>query len=122
MFVLSDERWLLVHIGAMGLPFVQCFYLIIGALYLFVPVMGRIGAGNNCELIIAAMANIMFVHLFSFVVPLTLLIQQVEKVFKLLIGVFLISVAILLLTPLGFPYSGDQTSLAPQRFMVSVRT
>lgn len=104
----------------MGLPFVQCFYLLIGALYLFIPIMGRIGAANNSEVLIAIMTSFLFVQQISFVVPLILLVRQVERVFKLLIGIFLISIACLLLTHLGFPYSGEPGSLAPQRFMVSV--
>lgn len=105
----------------MGLPFVQCFYLIIGALYLFIPVMGRAGAGSHAELLIAIMVSSMFANLFSFVVPLALLVKGVERIFSLLTGLFLISLAALILTPLGFPYSGEQGALAPQRFMMAVR-
>ncbi|KAJ8939086.1 hypothetical protein NQ314_011240 [Rhamnusium bicolor] len=115
------ERWLLLHISMMGLPFVQCFYLIIGALYLFIPIMGRAGAGSHAELLIAIMISSLFGMLFSFVVPLILLVRKVERIFSLLTGLFLLSLAILILTPLGFPYSGEMNSLAPQRFMIAVR-
>ncbi|RZB38929.1 endoplasmic reticulum metallopeptidase 1-like, partial [Asbolus verrucosus] len=113
-----DSKWLLLHIGMVGLPFVQCFYLIIGALYLFIPIMGRAGAGSHAELLIAVMVSTLFTFLFSFAVPLILLVRGVERIFSLLTGLFLLSVAILILTPLGFPYSGEPTSLAPQRFMI----
>lgn len=105
----------------MGLPFVQCFYLIIGALYLFIPIMGRAGAGSHAELLIAIMVSSMFANLFSFVVPLVLLVKGVERIFSLLTGLFLMSLAALILTPMGFPYSGEQGALAPQRFMMAVR-
>lgn len=104
----------------MGLPFVQCFYLLIGALYLFIPVMGRIGAGHNSEMLIAFMSSFLFVLLVSYVTPLILLVKNVEYIFKLLIGIFLMSIATLLLTRLGFPYSGESNFLAPQKFMLAV--
>ncbi|KAJ8925688.1 hypothetical protein NQ315_009535 [Exocentrus adspersus] len=114
-----DSKWLLLHISMMGLPFVQCFYLIISALYLFIPIMGRAGSGSHAEYLIAIMVSSLFATLFSFVVPLILLIRKVERIFSLLTGLFLVSLAVLILTPLGFPYSGDLNSLAPQRFMMA---
>ncbi|XP_044264233.1 endoplasmic reticulum metallopeptidase 1-like isoform X5 [Tribolium madens] len=114
-----DSKWLLMHIGMVGLPFVQCFYLIIGALYLFIPIMGRAGAGSYAEFLIAIMVSMLFTLLFSFAVPLILLVRGIERIFSLLTGLFLLSLAILILTPLGFPYSGESTSLAPQRFMIA---
>lgn len=105
----------------LGLPFVQAFYLLIGALYLFIPIMGRAGAGNNSEVLISVMVSVLFALLVSFAVPLIILVKDSYKVFNLLLGIFLISVGFLLLTPLGFPYSGDPKSPAPQRFMLCVR-
>lgn len=104
----------------MGLPFVQCFYLLIGALYLFIPVMGRIGAGFNSEILMAVMTSLMFSLLICYVIPLILILKRVEYVFKLLIGIFLMSIAVLLLTRFGFPYSGESNFLAPQKFMLAV--
>lgn len=92
----------------------------LGALYLFIPIMGRSGAGNNSELIIAAMVGILFSLLLTYVTPLILLVRNPGKVLSLLLGIVLISVGVLLLTPFGFPYSGDPQSPAPQRFMIAV--
>lgn len=119
--IVSDSKWLLFHIFILGLPFVQCFYLIIDALYLFIPIMGRAGGGSHAEILIAFMVSSMFATLFSFVVPLVLLVRGAERIFSLLTGLFLISLAALILTPLGFPYSGEHGALAPQRFMMAVR-
>ncbi|CAH1998298.1 unnamed protein product [Acanthoscelides obtectus] len=117
-----DSKWLLLHISVMGLPFVQCFYLMIGALYLFIPIMGRAGAGSHAEFLIAIMVSSLFSMLFSFVVPLVLLVRGVERIFSCLVGLFWISLALLILTPSGFPYSGEPGHLAPQRFMIAVRS
>lgn len=62
----------------------------------------------------------MFSTLFSFAVPLVLLVKGVERIFSILTGLFWISLALLILTPLGFPYSGETGYLAPQRFMIAV--
>ncbi|KAF7284418.1 hypothetical protein GWI33_022202 [Rhynchophorus ferrugineus] len=114
-----DSKWLIMHIFVIGLPFVQNFYLIIGALYLFIPIMGRAGSGSHAEYLIAVMISALFAMLFSFAVPLILLVRKVERIFSILIAVFLISLAVLILTPLGFPYSGVPGKLAPQRFMIA---
>lgn len=57
---------------------------------------------------------------FFFQLPIVLLIRNAERVLSVLMGIFLISIGILILTPLGFPYSGDPTSPAAERFMIMV--
>ncbi|KRT84651.1 hypothetical protein AMK59_725, partial [Oryctes borbonicus] len=115
----KDGKWLIFHVVILGLPFVQGFYLLIGALYLFIPIMGRAGAGNNSEILISLMISVLFALQISFAIPLILLVRDSYKVFNLLLGIFLISIGVLLLTPLGFPYSGDPRAPAPQKFMLS---
>lgn len=90
------------------------------ALYLFVPIMGRSGAGNNAEILIAVIVSAMHSLLFTCATPLVVLVRGVERIFSILWGLFLISVAVLLLTPMGFPYSGKPGNLAPERFMLAV--
>lgn len=76
--------------------------------------------GSHAEFLTAAIVSLLFAMLFSFVVPLILLVKKLDGILKSLIGVYLISLAVLLLTPLGFPYSGGPGVLAPQRFMIAV--
>lgn len=114
-----DSKWLLLHISVFGLPFVQCFYLIIGALYLFIPIMGRAGSGSHAEFLLSIFVTSIFANLFTFVVPLGVLVRGIERIFSLLTGLFLLSLALIILTPLGFPYSGEPGALAPQRFMIA---
>lgn len=52
--------------------------------------------------------------------PMVILIKNAGRVISVMIGLFYLSVAVLILTPLGFPYSGDVSSPAPQRFMIAV--
>lgn len=104
----------------MGLPFVQCVYFMLSALYLCIPIMGRSGAGFNSEILIAVLVCFLYCLLLSYVVPIILLVRNSARVFSVLLGVFLLALAVLILTPLGFPYSGDPTAPAPQRFMIAV--
>lgn len=82
--------------------------------------MGRAGAGSHAELVISVLVTSIFATLFSFVAPLGLLVRGIERIFSLLTGLFFLSLALLILTPMGFPYSGEPGALAPQRFMIAV--
>lgn len=57
--------------GVISLPYIQSFYLSLGALYLFIPIMGRAGAGINSEIVIANMISFLFCYLLSFTVRST---------------------------------------------------
>uniref|UniRef100_A0A0C9PTF3 FXNA-like protease n=1 Tax=Fopius arisanus TaxID=64838 RepID=A0A0C9PTF3_9HYME len=113
-----DWRWICYQVGVLSLPYIQSFYLSIGALNLFIPIMGRSGASINSEVVIANMISILFCLMLSFTMPIVLLVRNAGRVISVVIGLFLLSAAVLILTPLGFPYSGDVTSPAPQRFMI----
>ncbi|XP_015591672.1 endoplasmic reticulum metallopeptidase 1-like, partial [Cephus cinctus] len=115
----KDWKWLCYQVGILTLPYVQSFYLAIGALYLFIPIMGRSGASINSEVVMANMISLLFCLLLSFTLPVVLLIKNVERVISVWIGIFLIAMGVLILTPLSFPYSGDPQSPAPARFMIA---
>lgn len=112
-------KWLCYHLGMLSLPYIQSFYLTIGALYLFIPIMGRSGGSINSEVVIANKLSLLFCLLFSFTMPIVILIKNAERIISVLTGIFLIAIGILILTPLGFPYSGNPSAPAPQRFMIA---
>jgi hypothetical protein len=64
----SGGKWLLLHVAALLLPFTQCLYLILAATSLYVPIMGRIGAGNNAEVIVSLLIGTKFGLLFTCIV------------------------------------------------------
>lgn len=72
MFLFLDWKWLLLHAAMMFLPFVQCAYMTLNAVQLFVPIMGRTGAANNGELILSVLCAVMFNLLFSYIVSITI--------------------------------------------------
>lgn len=68
IIIFTDWKWMCYNLGILCLPYIQTFYLAIGALSLFIPIMGRAGAGINSEVVIANMVSLLFCQLLSFVV------------------------------------------------------
>ncbi|XP_075216314.1 endoplasmic reticulum metallopeptidase 1-like [Lycorma delicatula] len=99
-------------------PYIECAYVINGALQLIVPIMGRTGSGNHSELVLGLISSAMFTLFLSFLIPCILLIHDAKRVLSLLSAMYLGAILTLVLTPLGFPYSGDPASPAPQRHLV----
>lgn len=57
-------RWLSCYILLIGIPFLQAFYLGLGAINMFLPIMGRTGTAFNSEIIIALLMSAIFAFLF----------------------------------------------------------
>ncbi|XP_020289760.1 endoplasmic reticulum metallopeptidase 1-like [Pseudomyrmex gracilis] len=114
-----DWKWLCYHLGTLSLSYIQSLYLALGALYLFIPIMGRSGGSINSEIVMANMLSILFSNLLSFTLPIVLLVKNAEQVLVRIAGIFFFAMTVVIFTPLGFPYSGDPLSPAPQRFMIA---
>lgn len=56
----------------------------------------------------------------SFINQLIIVTKRPNVITGLPFAVFLVSIAVILFTRLGFPYSGQPHSLSPQRYMFSV--
>ncbi|XP_065226091.1 endoplasmic reticulum metallopeptidase 1-like isoform X2 [Planococcus citri] len=115
----TDHKQLWLQTFCMLIPFILSSYIINGVEIFIVPIMGRSGSGNHAELVLSFIMSVMLVLMFSFYVPITLLVNNLKTVVKALAGIFLAAVLVLLFTPLGFPYSGDLLAPAPQRYMIS---
>ena len=57
-------RWLACYVVLIGIPFLQAFYLALGAINMFLPIMGRVGCAFNSEFIIAILMSVIFTFLF----------------------------------------------------------
>lgn len=68
LFLFTGWKWLSYYLTTMCLPYIQSFYLAIGALYLFIPIMGRAGSSINSEVVMASMLSVLFCLLLSFTV------------------------------------------------------
>lgn len=58
------------------MPFTQCLYLILAATSLYIPIMGRVGAGNNAEVMVGLLIGAKFGLLFTCVVSTDFLWEQ----------------------------------------------
>jgi hypothetical protein len=76
LWIISGGKWLLLHVAFLLLPFTQCLYLILAATSLYIPIMGRIGAGNNAEVIVAVLIGIKFGLLLTCVVSIDTFVQK----------------------------------------------
>ncbi|KZC07743.1 Endoplasmic reticulum metallopeptidase 1 [Dufourea novaeangliae] len=99
-------KWLLYYLATMFVPYMQSFYLVIGALYLFIPIMGRSGSSINSEVVMANTLCILFCLLLSFINIKTWTI-------------FLKYCFIMLTIFSSVTGSTFNTSLAPERFMIA---
>lgn len=57
-------KWLVAYILLLGVPFLQAFYLALGAINMFLPIMGRTGSAFNSEFIISILMSVIFTFLF----------------------------------------------------------
>uniref|UniRef100_A0A8D8VNW2 FXNA-like protease n=1 Tax=Cacopsylla melanoneura TaxID=428564 RepID=A0A8D8VNW2_9HEMI len=99
-------------------PYMLCSYLIYCVLLLIVPIMGRSGSGNHAEEVISFLTTTIFSLLFNLMTPCILFVRSPKKVLSSLGTIFFVSILLLVLTPLGFPYSGELSSPTPQRYMI----
>lgn len=118
-FKVLDHKQLWLHTFCLLIPFSLGAYIIYGVSLFIVPIMGRSGSGNHAELVLSFIMSVMLTLLFSFYIPMTLLVQNLNNLVKALMAVFLTAVLVLLFTPLGFPYSADMSAPAPQRYVIS---
>ncbi|XP_063241668.1 endoplasmic reticulum metallopeptidase 1-like isoform X2 [Bacillus rossius redtenbacheri] len=115
----KDWKWLAAYVGVLVLPSSQCLYLILAATDLYVPIMGRSGAGNHAEAVVALLSTVQFMLLFCYLVPLILLVREPQRIFLVFGSIFATALLLLFFTPLGFPYSGRLDSPTPQRFLLA---
>ncbi|KAF5280389.1 hypothetical protein FQR65_LT03198 [Abscondita terminalis] len=85
-----------------------------------IPVCGRIGSDKNPEFIIGVYTSLSTIVTFSHYTPFITIVNKNSSVVKFLFGVFLITILLITVTPLGFPYSGDPQAPTPQRFWIYV--
>lgn len=67
----------------MCIPYMQSFYLVIGALYLFIPIMGRSGGSINSEVVMANTLSILFCLLLSFSVDYETCYQKLNEIVEM---------------------------------------
>ncbi|KAJ8936603.1 hypothetical protein NQ314_012218 [Rhamnusium bicolor] len=108
------SRWQVVYLISLIPPTITSMYQMSQTLLMFIPLTGRMGCDKNPEVIISLMTVFFTILITSPYVALITLLRD-SKYFFTFLGVAFITFFIIVFTPLGFPYSGDTASPAPQR-------
>ncbi|KAK5644973.1 hypothetical protein RI129_006273 [Pyrocoelia pectoralis] len=113
----SVHKWAIIYIVFTLIPNIFLMKAGLEIVSLLVPICGRIGSDKNPEIIIGVVTFMVTIPISSSYVPLLTLVR---KPYTILVGLSIIFVIffIIVFTPLGFPYSGNKDSPAPQRFWI----
>jgi MFS family permease len=109
------RKWQVIYVVSLIIPTMFLMYTALTTLSLFVPITGRIGSDKNADLLIGLLSSALTILIISPFIALTTLVRHFKYLLAFLALVFAISF-IIIFTPLGFPYSGNKNSPAPQRY------
>ncbi|WAR23339.1 ERMP1-like protein [Mya arenaria] len=114
-----DQPWSFValHLLSLLVPVLMTIYAGHAVFVLFIPIFGRTGTSVNADVAIGALCAILLVPLTGYLVSLCYLCHGLRRVCAVLGGVSLVWLAVILLTPLGFPYSADLEQPSPMRLL-----
>ncbi|KAJ8924322.1 hypothetical protein NQ315_007115 [Exocentrus adspersus] len=108
------RKWQFVYLISLVIPTITLMYQTVLTLSMFIPLTGRIGYNRNPDAIIGMMTFFFTVLITSPYIALITLLKNSKYFFAFLGTTFAVFV-IIIFTPLGFPYRGDDTAPAPQR-------
>ncbi|KAF2884576.1 hypothetical protein ILUMI_21615, partial [Ignelater luminosus] len=109
--------WPFIYILATILPNVPVMQFAIVSMEFMIPIAGRSGNHDNPEILIGVIALGLTLLATSFYTPLITIIRKPFITVLGLLGVCLLFL-VFVFTPVGFPYSDNPNSPAPQRFLI----
>ncbi|KAJ3638374.1 hypothetical protein MTP99_001746 [Tenebrio molitor] len=109
------RKWQVIYVVSLIIPTMFLMYTALLMFSLFIPVTGRSGSNKNVDLLIGLLSSALTIVIISPYVALTTLVRHFKYLLAFLTLVFAISFVIIF-TPLGFPYTGNTNSPAPQRY------
>uniref|UniRef100_A0AAR5P1C9 FXNA-like protease n=2 Tax=Dendroctonus ponderosae TaxID=77166 RepID=A0AAR5P1C9_DENPD len=110
----SVNMWRVMYILFLVPPAMNLMYQSLTTFSLIIPMTGFIGSDKNPDLIIGLMVVTFTLLIVSPVTALTNLLRNVRCYFIFLGAIFILFL-VLMFTPIGFPYSGDNDTCTPQR-------
>ncbi|CAG0879849.1 unnamed protein product [Darwinula stevensoni] len=123
--IIRSPRWstiqnLTMYLLLHAIPAICFLSICLNGFVLFVPIAGRMSATLNPEIIITILTSI---TVSAFVLHLMPVLQHVDGALVRKIGIGLtccglVTMILVLLTPLGFPYSADLAHPSQQRFII----
>ncbi|XP_076306930.1 endoplasmic reticulum metallopeptidase 1-like isoform X2 [Tachypleus tridentatus] len=112
-------KLIIIHLSSQAIPLVIILYNCWQVFLVFVPIMGRTGAQVNPDLIIGAVTAIIAYICTSYMLTLVHVARYVLQAVGVLFLLFITCLCIVCLSPLGFPYSEDANSPAPQKYIIA---
>ncbi|GFY53967.1 endoplasmic reticulum metallopeptidase 1 [Trichonephila inaurata madagascariensis] len=114
----SQASHLTIHIFMQLIPLSLLLYCGWSMYTVFIPIMGRIGAMINPDLLVGLFTTVLVFFSTSYMFSLIQVLASPRKVIILLLFIVATTVTLVCVTPLGFPYSGDEQSPAPMRLYI----
>lgn len=114
----KDSKWVLIHLISLLVPLIFNAYLIYNTFAMFIPIMSRVGASINPDLIIGLKAALMTLATISYLCPLAMVMKKPMNVLTTLYITTLATMLICLFTNFAFPYSNTSSNLAPHRGLI----
>ncbi|KAK5648927.1 hypothetical protein RI129_003819 [Pyrocoelia pectoralis] len=111
------KKWLIVYVLGMVLPTMFLMQHALQIIIIFISVYGRLGPDKNSEVRLGILVVVLTILTISYYMPLITLVRKPMALVMTLTLMFVIYV-IILMTPFGFPYSGNPESPAPQRYYI----
>ncbi|KRT78797.1 Peptidase [Oryctes borbonicus] len=113
----STNGWKVAYMLFNAFPSMMIMYQSVIILSLFIPITGRIGNDKNPEMILGIISMSLTIIFSSFYMHFLTMMKKPFWLIYFFLVIFLLHFLIIV-TPLGFPYSENPTSPAPQRFMI----
>ncbi|KFM82889.1 Endoplasmic reticulum metallopeptidase 1, partial [Stegodyphus mimosarum] len=114
----TRESHMFTHFIMQIIPLSLLFYCVWSMYTVFVPIMGRIGAMHNPDVLVGMFTTILVFLSTSYMFSLVRVMSSIRKVLMLLLCIFGVTFLLVCFTPLGFPYSGEEDSPVPMRLYV----
>lgn len=118
----TSKWWITVYAASLLVPATFVFYLTQLFVSLSIPIAGRFGPAVNPDYAVGGLLALSAYATVGYVSPVIMLVKKPRVILAVLGGYVLLSVAAILFTPLGFPYTGDAAKLPKNERFDLIRT
>lgn len=106
------KLWIAIYAAFLLVPITFVFYLTQMFTSLFVPIAGRFGSTVNPDYIVGTLIAMSTYATIGYLSPIVALVKRPHDILIGLTGLVFVSLAVAVLSPLGFPYSADNGGTA----------
>lgn len=107
----TPKWWIAIYAASLLVPITFVFYLTQMFTSLSIPITGRFGPGVNPDYVVGVLLALSAYATVGYVSPIVTLVKKPHVILAILNGYVLLSMAAIIFTPLGFPYTDDTAAL-----------